>query len=110
VNQKSRCLPSEFPSGHTIVPLHELKVPISSDWLRVPRAVDYSGLPQSTLYELLSDPNCGIVSFTLQLRKGQKRGVRFILRQSLDAYLNRRAQEAGVDLEVVGAQKEVAAR
>jgi hypothetical protein len=61
--------------------------------MRVPRAVEYSGLPTSTLYELLAAGE--LVSFTLQLRTGQKRGVRFIHRKSIDDFLNRKALEAG---------------
>jgi len=74
---------------------------LSSDWFRVPRACEYSQFPQSTLYEIMDDPENQIVTFTLKLRKGQKRGIRFILRQSLDAYLNRKAREAGVNPELV---------
>ena len=74
----------------------ELKIPLSSDWLRVPRAIEYSGLSQATLYAVLADKESGIISFNLKLRKGQKRGLKFILRQSLDAYLDRKAKEAGV--------------
>ncbi len=74
---------------------------LSSDWFRVPRACEYCQFPQSTLYEIMDDPENQIVTFTLKLRKGQKRGIRFILRQSLDAYLNRKAREAGVNPELV---------
>jgi hypothetical protein len=74
----------------------ELDVPLSSDWLRVPRAIQYSGLPQATLYAAMADNDSGIISFNLKLRKGQKRGLKYILRQSLDAYLERKAREAGV--------------
>jgi hypothetical protein len=77
---------------------------LSSDWFRVPRACEYSGFPQSTMYEIMEDPDNQIVTFTLKLRKGQKRGIRFILRQSLDAYLDRKAREAGVDRELVAAE------
>jgi hypothetical protein len=66
----------------------------SSDWMRVPRAVEYSGLPTTTLYELIALEE--IVSFTLQLKKGRKRGVRFIHRKSIDDFLNRKAREAGI--------------
>ena len=44
----------------------------------------------------MADKTSGIVTFNLQFRKGQKRGLKFILRQSLDAYLSRKAREAGV--------------
>lgn len=46
----------------------------------------------------MADPHSGIVSFNLKLRKGQKRGLKYILRQSLDAYLERKAREAGVEV------------
>lgn len=49
----------------------------------------------------MADKESGIISFNLKLRTGQKRGIKFILRQSLDAYLERKAREAGV--RVVGA-------
>jgi hypothetical protein len=75
----------------------------SSDWMRIPRAVEYSGLPTSTLYELIADPKAELVTFTLQLRKGQKRGVRFIHRQSIDRFLDRKAKEAGVKSDLVPA-------
>ena len=68
---------------------------LTSDWLRIERASEYSQLPRTTLYEILDDPKSGLVSFSLKLRKGQKRGIRFILRQSLDRYLDRRAAEQG---------------
>ena len=77
-------------------PQEELEIPLSSDWLRVPRAIQYSGLPQATLYAAMADKDSGIISFNLKLRKGQKRGLKYILRQSLDAYLERKAREAGV--------------
>jgi hypothetical protein len=73
-----------------------LEIPFSSDWFRVPRAIQYSGLSKATLYAAMADKTSGIVTFNLQLRKGQKRGLKFILRQSLDAYLERKAREAGV--------------
>jgi hypothetical protein len=79
-------------------PAEELEIPLSSDWFRVPRAIQYSGLPQATLYAAMADPHSGIVSFNLKLRKGQKRGLKYILRQSLDAYLERKAREAGVEV------------
>ena len=44
----------------------------------------------------MADNDSGIISFNLKLRKGQKRGLKYILRQSLDAYLERKAREAGV--------------
>jgi predicted DNA-binding transcriptional regulator AlpA len=71
----------------------------SSDWLRIPRAVEYSGLPKSTIYQLLSDGE--LVSFSMQLRKGAKRGVRFVSRKSIDRFLNRKAEEDGVHLAVL---------
>jgi hypothetical protein len=86
------------PAQTTTVPPspEELEIPFSSDWLRVPRAIQYSGLPKATLYAAMADKTSGIISFNLQLRKGQKRGLKYILRQSLDAYLERKAREAGV--------------
>jgi hypothetical protein len=77
-------------------PPEELEISFSSDWLRVPRAIQYSGLPQATLYAAMADKESGIVSFNLKLRKGQKRGIKFILRQSLDRYFERKAREVGV--------------
>ena len=74
----------------------ELEIPFSSDWLRVPRAIQYSGLPQATLYAAMADRDSGIISFNLKLRKGQKRGLKYILRQSLDAYLEKKARESGI--------------
>jgi hypothetical protein len=91
-------VPSILPVGNP------LDFPLSSDWFRVPRACEYSGLPQSTLYEIMDDPDNQIITFTLKLRKGQKRGIRFILRQSLDAYLERKAREAGINRELVAAE------
>ena len=70
---------------------------LTSDWLRVHKASAYAGLPQSTIYALLDDPKSGLVSFSLKLRKGQKRGIRFILRQSIDQFLDRRAAEQGAN-------------
>jgi hypothetical protein len=52
----------------------------------------------------MDDPDNQIITFTLKLRKGQKRGIRFILRQSLDAYLERKAREAGINRELVAAE------
>jgi hypothetical protein len=78
------------------------ELPLSADWFRVPRAISYSGLPESTLYKILDDPKSGLISFTLKLRKGQNRGIRFILRQSIDAYLNRKAREAGLEQDQNG--------
>jgi hypothetical protein len=74
---------------------------LSSEWFRVPRTCEYMQLPQSTIYELLDDPKSGIISFQLKLRKGQKRGIRYIWRPSLDAYLNRRAIEDGVNPQAI---------
>ena len=85
-------------------PPTELEIPLSSDWFRVPRAIQYSGLPQATLYAAMADPSSGIVSFNLKLRKGQKRGIKFILRQSLDDYLDRKAREAGVNRELISSE------
>jgi hypothetical protein len=76
--------------------VEELNIPLSSDWFRVPRAIEYSGMPQATLYAVLADPESGVISFNLKLRKGQARGLKYILRQSLDAYLEKKAREAGV--------------
>lgn len=58
--------------------------------------MQYSGLSQATLYAALADKESGIISFNLKLRRNQKRGLKYILRQSLDAYLDRKAREAGV--------------
>jgi hypothetical protein len=74
---------------------------LSSDWMRVPRAVEYSGLPTSTLYEIMADPANEIVTFTMQLQKNRKRGVRFIHRVSLDRFLDRKAREAGAKLDLL---------
>lgn len=87
---------SKFASPTIPQPLEELEIPFSSDWLRVPRAIQYSGLPQASLYAAMADKESGIISFNLKLRKGQKRGLKYILRQSLDAYLERKARESGV--------------
>ena len=73
----------------------------SSDWFRVSRACEYLQLPQSTLYEIIGDPSNQIVTFTLQLRKGQKRGIRYVWRPSLDAYLNRQAIAEGVSPQAI---------
>jgi|SRR5271165_6883864 hypothetical protein len=74
---------------------------LSSEWFRIPRACEYTQLPQSTIYQIIDDPDNQIVTFTLKLRKGQRRGIRFIWRPSLDAYLNRQAVQAGVDPEAI---------
>jgi hypothetical protein len=73
----------------------------SSDWFRIPRACQYTQLPQSTLYEVIDDPENRIITFSLRLAKKQKRGIRYIWRPSLDAFLNRRAIADGVDPEVI---------
>jgi hypothetical protein len=73
----------------------------SSDWFRVPRACEYTGLPQSILYEIMADPENQIVSFTLRLRKNQTRGIRYIWRPSLDAFLHRQAIAEGIDPEAI---------
>ena len=74
---------------------------LSSEWFRIPRACEYTQLPQSTIYQIIDDPDNQIVTFTLKLRKGQSRGIRFIWRPSLDAFLNRRALEDGVDPKAI---------
>ncbi len=74
---------------------------LSSEWFRVPRACEYMQLPASALYELMSDPANGIVSFTLKINRNRQRGRRYIWRPSLDAYMNRCALEAGVDPEAI---------
>ncbi len=74
---------------------------LSSEWFRIPRACEYTQLPQSTIYQIIDDPDNQIVTFTLKLRKGQRRGIRFIWRPSLDAFLNRRALEDGVDPKAI---------
>jgi predicted DNA-binding transcriptional regulator AlpA len=61
------------------------------------------GLPQSTLYELIAKGE--LVSFGLQLKKGRKRGVRFVHRVSIDQYLDRKACESGVNPEALESAK-----
>jgi hypothetical protein len=76
---------------------------LSSEWFRIPRACEYTQLPQSTLYEIIDNPKNEIISFSLKIRKGQKRGIRYIWRPSLDAYLNRQAIAEGVSPEAIAA-------
>jgi hypothetical protein len=77
----------------------------SSDWMRIPRAAEYSGLPESTLYALINDPESQLVTFNLQFKKKLSgklsRGVRFIHRVSIDNFLNRKAREAGAKMELL---------
>ena len=74
---------------------------LSSEWFRIPRACEYTQLPQSTIYEIIDNPANQIVTFSLKLRKTQKRGIRYIWRPSLDAYLNRQALAEGVNPEAI---------
>ena len=74
---------------------------LSSEWFRTERACEYTQLPQSTLYEIISDPKNEIITFSLKLRKKQKRGIRYVWRPSLDAYLNRQAIKNGVSPEAI---------
>ena len=74
----------------------------SCDWMRMSRTSQYSGLPVGTLYAIMEDPANEITSFTLRLRKGQKRGIRFIWKPSLDPFLRREALKDGVNLETIG--------
>jgi len=76
----------------------------SSDWFRVPRACQYTQWPQSVLYHIIENPDNEIITFTLKLRKGQKRGMRYIWRPSLDAFLHRQAVMAGIDPEAIRPQ------
>ena len=58
-------------------------------------------LPQSTLYEIIEDPENQIITFSLKIRKGQKRGIRYVWRPSLDAYLKRQAIAEGIDPDAI---------
>jgi hypothetical protein len=58
-------------------------------WLRIPAAVNYSGLCRSHLYELIAKRK--IKSLCLKAHKLNTRGVRLIDRRSIDAFLESQA-------------------
>jgi hypothetical protein len=53
-------------------------------WLRVSKAIAYSGFPRATLYRLLGD---GVIRSSVVNRPGSKRSMRVVDRLSIDAYL-----------------------
>jgi hypothetical protein len=68
---------------------------LSPEWLRMPAAEAYSQLKKSRLYELIESEE--LKSFLLKPNKYARRGVRMISRSSIDAYLDRKAKESGVN-------------
>lgn len=74
-----------FPTG----------VPIRSRYIRVQQVLDWYPFKRAKLYELLARGE--IKSFSLK-EKGNLRGCRLIDRDSLDAYLARKAEEAGLEV------------
>jgi hypothetical protein len=63
---------------------HGGPITLAPRWLRVPRAVKYSGLSRSKLYELLSDGR--IRSICVRSQKGAQRGARLIMREQIDFF------------------------
>jgi hypothetical protein len=80
-----------------------LDVPAFSrtEWGRVDAICREYSIARSHLYAVMADPKNGIVSFNLKLRRNQARGVRYILRASMDAFFRRQALEAGVPAETL---------
>jgi hypothetical protein len=66
---------------------------IQPRWLRVPAACQYSGLPRSSLYRLLSE---GVIQSASLCSPGRRRGVRIIDRLSLDALLSKLTNQNAV--------------
>jgi hypothetical protein len=66
---------------------HGGPVTLNPRWLRIPAAVNYSGLSRSRLYELLSEGK--IRSICVKSQKWAQRGVRLIDRESIGLFMER---------------------
>ena len=64
---------------------HSGPVTLNPRCLRIPAAVEYSGLSRSRLYELLSEGK--IRSICVKSHKGAERGVRLLDRESIDTFM-----------------------
>jgi hypothetical protein len=53
-------------------------------WLRVPAAVNYSGISRAKFYILLSS---GVIKSAAICSRGKLRGIRVVDRESIDRYL-----------------------
>jgi hypothetical protein len=65
---------------------HTGTINLEPRWLKVEKAVSYSGISRAVLYRLLAEAK--IRSSSLRSR-GASRGIRLIDRASLDAYCNK---------------------
>jgi hypothetical protein len=81
-----------------------------TEWGRVGTICHEYSITRSNLYTVMADPKNGIVSFNLKLRRNQARGVRYILRASMDAFFQRQALAAGVSAETLEQFKPSAAK
>jgi hypothetical protein len=74
---------------HKLIGSDEL---VNPRWLRIPAAVEYSGINRSRLFRLLAEG--AVKSACLKEHQHAKRGLRLIDRHSLDLYLETLAKPA----------------
>jgi hypothetical protein len=69
---------------------HTGPVTLNPRWLRIPSAVEYSGLSRSRLYELLAQGR--IKSICLKSHNRALHGVRLVDRESIDQFMESRQE------------------
>ena len=74
---------------------HVAVAPLKPEWVRLPAAVEYSGIGRSSLYQRIAS---GEIRSALIRKPGNVRGIRVVSVASLDAFVARMADATSQDL------------